>query len=168
MANTDREILKLQQQATLASAGASDPLGEVGKAHQFVLTFNKTADDAMASTATTEVGTGMYLPVKAKLKSVHLLLTGATTLTGHASNYASIILDKYSSAGAGNANVLTWATDTATTDDLAVYTPKDISAGIVDTAAVCDAGSNLSIQITKTGSGVIVPALRVICVFEAV
>lgn len=165
---TDRELLKEQQAGFLATVGASDHKGEVGKAHQFVTTFDKTADDAMASTATTEVGTGMYLPVKAKLVGCYLLLTGATTLTGHASNYATILLDKYSSAGAGNANLVSFATSTPTTDDLAVYTPHSILGDAVAAQLVCDAGTNISLQITKAGSGVVVPALRVIMVWEAV
>jgi len=168
MTDTDRTLLRKQQASALAGiSDVSDPKGVVGEAHQIVLTFDKTADDAMASTATTEVGTGMYLPVKAKLVGAYLLLTGSTTLTGHASNYATVLIDKYTSAGAGNANLISFATSTATTDDLAVYTPHSILGDAVAAQLVCDAGTNFSIAITKAGSGVVVPALKVILVFEA-
>lgn len=172
MADTDRTLLKKQEAGALNALNpAVDALaagGGVAEAHSFVLEYSKAADDAMASTTTTEVGTGMYLPVKAKLTGAWLLLTGATTLTGHASNYATILVDKYSSAGAGNANLISFASSTATTDDLAVYTPHSIFGDAVAAQLVCDAGSNFSFQITKAASGVVVPALKLILRFEAV
>lgn len=165
---TDRELLKQQQAGTLGGAGASDPIGEVAKAHQLVYVFTKAADDGLAATATAEFGMGVYLPFKAKLVDCRLLLRGATALVGHATNYASLLIDKYASDGTGNVNLISFATSTPTTDDLAVKVPKSIMGDAVDSALVCDAGSILTFQITKAASGVIVPALDVITVFEAV
>lgn len=173
MTDTDRTLLKKQEGAALNGLNPStDALaagGAVYDAHTFTLTFEKNADDALAATATAEIGTGIYLPVKAELVGCWAILLGATTLTGHATNYATILIDKNDSAGANNANVISFASDTPTTDNLAVKVPKDLM-GYKASAAVlaCDAGTSFTYQITKAASGVIVPALRIVMRFVAV
>lgn len=162
---TDREILKAQQAGVLGTAGASDPIGEVGKMHRFSLLITKASADAMASTTTSETYTGLYLPVKARLVACYLSVT-ATGITANATNYATITVSKRDSAGANKTTVVSFATDTVTTDDVTTGVGKSLTPTAAN--VICDAGSTFTYEIAKAASGVVVPPGTLTLIFEAV
>lgn len=165
MPYTDRELIKQQEAGQAATSGASDPIGEVAKVHTYYVSFSKSADDAMASTTTSETYTGVIVPVKSLLKSVKYVATTGG-ITANATNYATITVSKRDSAAANKTTVASFATDTVTTDDVTQGAPKafDLSTSNV----VITAGSTLTFEIAKAASGVVVRAGTLTLELEAV
>lgn len=162
---TDRELLKAQQAGAFATSGASDPIGEVGKLHTRYAFFDKASDDAMASTTTSETYTGVYVPVKSKLKSVKYVATTGG-ITANATNYATITVSKRDSAAGNKTTVATFASDTVSTDDVTQGVAKDMTLSSAN--VVIDAGSVITFEIAKAASGVIVRAGRFHLELEAI
>ena len=163
---TDREILKAAQVGHVGSAGLTDPIAAVAKAHSiWVRVFSKASDDAMASTTTSETYTGTLVPFNAKLKAVYYVATTGG-ITANATNYATITISKRDSAGANKATVASFATDTVTTDDVAQGAPKAFTV----TAAnqIITENSTFTFEVAKAASGVVVRAGEFWAELEAV
>src|SRR3954469_2232217 len=96
---TDRQLLKKQQAGAFCTTGATDPLGEVAKAHSSFFVFDKGSDDAMASTTTAETYTGVYFKRACVLKSISYVATTGG-ITADATNNAAVTVSKRDSAAA--------------------------------------------------------------------
>ena len=123
--------------------------------------FNKAADDGAAATATAETVL-VTVPRRAKLVSVIYVPSTATNLVASDTNYASIIMQSRDGAG-GVAKVLgTTTTKTAGSGGTGNWTQWLSVNGVVTpfdpTNFVIPAGGSLTFQITKAGTGVVVPA----------
>ncbi len=163
---TDREIMKQQEAGALGTAGAASAINEVAKAHSMWLSFAKASDDAMASTTTAETYTGVFVPVKSRLRGVtYIATTGG--ITANATTFATITISKRNSAGASKTTIAVFATDTVTTDDVAQGVPKAFYAADLSNVII-DAGSNITFEIAKASTGVIVRAGTFTLELEAV
>jgi len=125
-------------------------------ASYFPYTYQKTAADGTAATATAEFPL-FVAPFTGKVANLKVA-NGGATLTANDSNYASVILSKRT---AGGAAVLVASFTTQTTGQplgtgnwAAWQTLVGAPAGVV---ASFLQGDELTLQITKTGSGVTVP-----------
>ena len=162
---TDRELLKAQEAGALASSAATDPIGAVGEAHSALFEFTKSDADSMAADATSETYTGVYVPRKAKVKAIYFLPTSGG-LTADATDYATITVSKRDSAADNKASLGTITTTVASSGNLT----QGVAEAFVLTAAnvVVAAGSTVTFEIAKAGSGVVVPAGRFILDLEFV
>jgi hypothetical protein len=126
----------------------------------FPYTWQKTAADGAAGTATAEFPF-FCIPFACKVANLKIVVGGAG-LTQDPNNYATIILNKRTAGGAAVpvASATTQSGQTNSTGTWVawtnVYTPQ---AGIVATFAQND---EATLQITKSGTGVVVP----ICTIE--
>lgn len=155
MAYTDRELLKQQEAGALATSGAADPIGTVAFSHTDSFAFSKASDDGMASTATTETRTGIYVPRKARLKNIwYVPTTGG--ITADNTNFATVTVSSRDAAGANLTTVATLTTTITSSGNLT----QDVGAALVlaTSAVIIAAGSTLTYSIAKSGSGVIVRA----------
>lgn len=149
----------------LLSMGAGTPVG----------TFTKAADDAMASTTTAEAGFGVLNPLNAFWFSVgatsrpmrslgaRLCKTTATGVTADAANYGTVNI--FSRDTAGGTQTIACAQPTQPTANngtgnwaAATLAAVALAAQAAATGAVMNAGGTLTWSITKTGTGVIIPA----------
>jgi hypothetical protein len=146
-------------QAKKAVAGqlasvSTTPQTDADDMFSFQHTWAKTADDGMASTTTAEGHIGLVVPFACRLRSAKYVATTGG-ITAHATNYATLVVRKRDSAYASATTIASFATDTVTTDDVTQNVPKsmgDVAAGGLSIAA----GSCITIEITKAGSGVVV------------
>lgn len=91
-------------------------------------------------------------------------IVAAAAVTAHGTNYWTLLIDKRTAAAPGTpVNVLTFAADTPTTDDLAAFDDKDLSANLTTTAAdlALAVGDVLTVEITKAGAGLTFPVATV-------
>lgn len=130
-------------------------------AASFGAQFFKPAADAAANTATAETPFAV-LPAAKSIRGVSYIPAGA--LTADDTDFATIIVRAYTSAGVAIGIVAQLATLLATGDWVA-KTPKTIPLHDGTNAIALDstkldvpAGGFLTLQITKGGSGVAVPA----------
>lgn len=151
---TDREILKQQEAGALVSTLATDPIGEVAKAHSMWLPVTKAADDAMASTATAETYSGTLVPVKSRIKSVYYIATtGGITADG--TNNATITVSYRDSTG-GNAVAVATFTSNVAGGTVTQGAPKAFTLTAAN--VIVAATGSFTFTITKAGSGVVVRA----------
>jgi hypothetical protein len=75
-------------------------------------------------------------------------------VTANGSNYGTVTLAHRTSAGASATTIVSFATDTVTTDDLVAFAPKDITSLITAANAVIPAGGVATVALAKTGTGV--------------
>lgn len=153
---TDREYLKYQQAGALATSGASDPIGEVGKAHEFSVSFENAAGSPLA-----EVG----YPITKACKVKRIRALPATTLATHAANYVTGTIAKRDGAGGGATTIGAFTTNstggaalTAMVHTIVSITAgtESLSAGQVLTYALVDAATTTE------------PAVRVVVELEYV
>ena len=156
----DRRALKNEQAGalnTFSSGGSSvsDAVTTVGQAHTDQLTFSKAAADGMASTATAETYLGLYVPYDCTLTAAYFIPTSGG-LTADNTNFATITISKRDSAAANKTTIATITTTITSSGNLTqgVAEPSVVAAGGVSIAA----GSTITFEIAKSGSGVVVPA----------
>lgn len=77
-------------------------------------------------------------------------------VTAHGTNYATFLAYQRTSAGASQATIATFATDTVTTDDMVAHAPKAMT--LTDANVVVPAGSVITVAVTKAASGVALTA----------
>lgn len=152
---TDRAYLKQQHAAQLGTTPATDAKGTVDALHSDVFVFDKASADAMASTTTSETGTGIYIPAAATLLSVTFVPVSGG-LTADASNYATVTVSTRDSAGGTLTTVATLTTTIASSGNLTQHAGKAL---VLSTPAIA-AGSTITFSIAKTGTGVVVPSGR--------
>lgn len=163
---TDTEIVKNRQAGQMQSYGlasATGPQDEAAKLHTVFPFFDKAAD-AMASTTTSETYTNVCVPYKARIKSIKLNVS-ATGIAVDATNNATITISKRDAAAA---NKLTVATYTSNVAGGAVTTGVAKELVLTGANVVVDALSSFTFEISKGGSGVVVPAGRFLIELERV
>lgn len=117
--------------------------------------FLKTAADGVAGDATAELAIG-YTPVAAIVRSVTIVPTGA--LTANDTNYATLTVWKRDSAGANQTKVAEITTQiTGGSGNWVAFAAEAMTLQAAANLALA-AGSSLTFQIAKTGTGVVVPA----------
>lgn len=89
-----------------------------------------------------------------KVVSAHAVTPIAVTANG--SNYASFLAYQRTSAGASQATIATFATDTVATDDMVAHAPKEMT--LTNANVVVPAGGVITAAVTKTGTGVALTA----------
>lgn len=139
---TDREYLKAQQAGALGTTGATDAIGEVGKAHQQIISFEVTSDASMAEI-------GIRLDKKCIVKSAHF--TPAVALAANGSSYTTYTLRKRDGAGGSAVTVGSLDTNSAGQNvSLAQFVPSafTLTAANVTVAA----GNILTFQSAETGT----------------
>lgn len=162
---TDREYLKQAQSGHITSIGAVDPIAVVSAAHSVEFFIDKASADATAATTTTETFSGVYAARKGLIKSVVFVPTSAG-LTANASNFATITVSKRDAAAGNKTAVATLITTVASSGDLTQGVGKafvnSATAGALDVVA----GGGLTFEIAKTGTGVVVPAGKIVVTME--
>lgn len=152
---TDRELLKNRQAGVAQTYGmAADPATTIAEANSyFLIIADKSADDAMASTATSETYTGVVVPYLSRIKNIwYVATTGG--ITADNTNYATVTISKRNSAAGGQATVATLTTTITSSGNITQGAPK----ALVRTVANVDvtALSTFTFSIAKAGSGVVV------------
>lgn len=148
---TDRQLLKRALVGLLASMGLTDAIAAVAQQNSDFFSFTKASDDGMASTATAETRTNIYLPRACILKSVaYVATTGG--ITADATNNAVVTLSKRDKTGANLTTVATLTTNLALGNVV-----QDAAVQMTLTAAnvAITLGSTLTYSIAKGGSGVV-------------
>ena len=110
-------------------------------------------DGGTAGTAQTT--TAFFVNETSKpLKVTSVKFVTPVAVTAHGSNYGTVTVAHRTSAGASATTIVSFATDTVTTDDLTAFAPKDLTSSITAANAVIPAGGVVTIALAKTGTGV--------------
>lgn len=150
---TDRETVKNRQIGQAQTYGVTDPAAVIQQVHSYFLTItDKSADDGMASTTTSETYTGVVVPYASRIKNIwYVAKTGG--ITADNTNYATVTINKRDSAAANQLAVATLTTTITSSGNITQGAPK----ALVTTKANIDvtALSTFTFSIAKSGSGVI-------------
>lgn len=147
---TDREFLKYQQAGALATSGAVDPVGEVGKANEFSISFDNVAGSPIAEI-------GQAITKACRVKRIRAL--PAANLATHASNYVTGTIYKRDGAGGSATSIGAFTTNSTGGAALAAFVPTTVSitagtellaAGAVLTYALVDAGTTTEVAVRVT------------------
>lgn len=112
--------------------------------------WHKPAADGAAGDATAEIP--IYrAPVAGTVTAVHY--TPEDTLTANDTNYATLTLYKRDSDGSNQAAVASVTTETTGSGDWTAFASEALTVS----SGALTAGQGLSVAITKTGTGVVVP-----------
>lgn len=114
--------------------------------------YNKAAADAMASTTT---AADYFYVATRDVELVEAKLVSAATAAANGTNFATVIVNKHD--GLGGAGTVAAQGDTTATS-IAAGVPFTIAPSATVANRQLSAGQVLSFQITKGGSGVVVPA----------
>lgn len=119
-----------------------------------VLAFEhlKTAADGSASTTTSEVPLGM---ARRQSKVLAAYFIPASTLTADDTNYATLTISKRAAGGGSKTTVASASTTTTGTGNFVAWVPVPLT--VVTADATVTALSQLSFEISKPGTGVVVP-----------
>lgn len=146
---TDRELLKQAQSGHIGSIGATDPIGEVGKSHVRPRDFLKTGTE----NASTAVAESPMFVVNRKSKLVAADLHTGTNVATDNTNYLVVKVYKRDSAGANQLLVASINTHGGQQGAVTQWVAKDFSLNTTSDTNVIAAGSVLTYEITKAGSG---------------
>lgn len=161
----DRQAHKTQEAGllnTYASGGTvvSDAVAMIGQVHSDFFIFQKTAADATAADTVAETYTGIYLPFDCIVRQVRISpISGA--LTANATNYATLTVSSRNSAGTGLATVATYSSTTSSLSQGVALAATLTTANVALTA-----GSTITWQQAKAGTGVVVPSFQITLVVE--
>ncbi len=131
-------------------------------------------DNAAAVAGTTAIAEAVAARVKQKSRLVGAIFSPNAAVTGAATNFFNILIDKRPTSAPGTpVNLITYAADTVTTDDAAAFGSKDlyVAAYIAGGAAAgadfdFEEGDVATVEVTKSGgSGMSFPAGRVTLIF---
>jgi hypothetical protein len=112
----------------------------------------KTAADGAASTATSEVPVGM---ARRSSRVLAAYFVPAASLTADNTNNATIIVSKRAAGGGSKTTVASATTAITGTGNFTAWVPVPLT--VVSADATVTALSQLSFEITKGGTGVVVP-----------
>lgn len=118
----------------------------------FAFEHIKTAADGSASTATSEVPLGM---ARRASKVVAAYYIPASTLTADDTNYATLTISKRAAGGGSKTTVASVSTTTTGSGDFVAWVPVPLTVVAADASVT--ALSQLSFEISKPGTGVVVP-----------
>lgn len=126
-----------------------------------------------AIAGTTALGEFTAGRVKQKCRLVGAAFIPSAAVTANATNFFTLLIDKRTAAVPGTpVNVITFAADTPTTDDIAAWTAKEfIGNATYAPGAAADyefaEGDTFTVEVTKTGgSGLAFPAGTLQLIFE--
>lgn len=151
------EALKGLFNTPLGNDGVKTAVEELGCN---VFRWKKAAADAMAADATTET-LGFAVPFAGRVKKI-TIVTDAD-VTGHASNHATVTVNKRDAAGANSVALGTYTTDSDVTaqGSLAEFVDKTFALSTVAGALSVVEGGCINVAIAKGGSGVVMPILEI-------
>ena len=115
----------------------------------FAFEHLKTAADGSASTATSEVPLGM---ARRASKVIAAYFIPASTLTADDTNYATLTISKRAAGGGSKTSV---STTTTGSGNFVAWVPVPLTVVAADASVT--ALSQLSFEISKPGTGVVVP-----------
>lgn len=147
---TDREYLKYQQAGALSTSGATDPIGEVGHAHEEVFTFINVAGSPLAEV-------GYVMSKKCRVKSVKAL--PAANLAAAAANFVTGTVAKRDGAGGSATTIASFNTEDGVGAALVAFVATDcpivdgtgeIAAGGVLTYKLVDAATTTEVAVGVT------------------
>jgi hypothetical protein len=158
--------------ASAAGSSSSDPENEVRK---MTSQSGHWVNDA-AATGTNAIAEIPIFVARQKCRIVGVKFCPQAALTGTATNYMTLLVAKRPASAPGTpVNLVTYAVDTATTDDIAAYAARDLLAAAtlatyVPTAVGTDfelqEGDVITIQVTKAGTGMTFPTGTVFLIAE--
>lgn len=114
--------------------------------------FHKEAADGSAGAATSELAIFRAAGPETVSK---VYFVPSANLTADNSNYATLAIAKRDGAGGGSSSVASKTTQVTGSGNLTAFVPLDL--GTVSNASMT-AGNVLTVAISKTGTGVVVPA----------
>jgi hypothetical protein len=128
-----------------------------------------------AAATTTAIAEQVAARVKQKSRLIGVLFLPAAAVTGAATNFFTLLIDKRTAAVPGTpVNLISYVADTPTTDDAAAFGSKDLYvttyiAGAVAAGADFDLeeGDVVTVEVTKAAAGMTFPIASVQLVFEA-
>ncbi len=130
-----------------------------------------TWNNDTAAATTTAITEQVAIVARQKSRLTAARFAPGAAVTGTAANFFTLLVAKRpASAPATPVNLITFAADTATTDDVAAFAARDLLAAAtlatyVPTATAADfdleEGDVLTIAVTKTGSGMTFPIAAV-------
>jgi hypothetical protein len=161
-------IMSAMRGVLCSAAGVSED--EARDVCRWTVAWN--SDAAVATTTAIAEASAGYLKRKCRLVGARLIPGAA--VTGAATNFFTLLISKRIATETGVATkttLLTFAADTATTDDISAFGAKNLmglAAYITGAAADFDfaAGDIVTVEVTKAGTGMTFPAARVELVFE--
>lgn len=122
--------------------------------------FGKRQNDAAAATATAE---SPFHHARTYTQSINsCVFTPSAALTANASNYATLQVRRREADGADGDVLFQLATNVVTTGDWTAFADVDVPKLAATAAAsyILGVGESLTFEITKTGTGVVVPRGR--------
>jgi hypothetical protein len=148
----------LQALISLVTVGAAGNEAEVRKLARQMASWKLAA----AVATTTAVAEQVSVRARQKCRLITANLCPAAAVTGAATNYFTLLVDKRTAALPGTpVNLITFDADTATTDDIAAFASKDLMAAAyaVGASAAFDLeeGDVLTVEVTKAGTGMTFP-----------
>jgi hypothetical protein len=141
--------------ALAGSAQANGGEDTINNLTDIVVHYEKTADDAMASTTTAD-HVFWTNPFPFELQVVSASYSADNTITANDTTFATITIKTDDGAGGATAAAATWATTTTGTGNVAARVAEP--AVITATNNRVRVGANLVFNIAKASTGVVVRA----------
>lgn len=146
-----------------------DDVDGAGAEGQMLARWEPSWLNAADQATTTAVSERVVFRAKRKSRVVGCWFIPTSAVTGAATNFFSLLVDKRAATAYGTpVNLITYAADTPTDDDAAAFTPKDIGPGVA-TYPVADKtvfdllrGDVVTVEVTKAGTGMTFPVSQVV------
>jgi hypothetical protein len=136
-----------------------------------------TWNNDTAAATTTAITEQVAIVARQKSRLIASKFAPGAAVTGAATNFFTLLIAKRPASAPGTpVNLITFAADTATTDDVAAFAARDLLAAAtlatyVPTAASADfdleEGDVLTVAVTKAGTGMTFPIAAVYLSLEA-
>ena len=138
---TDRELAKRKKAGEYATLGMADPLDQAGKQDEESFVLFGIADASFAELP-------LHMRKKGKVKAC--VITSATTLATHGTDYITTTLAKRDGAGGGATTIATHTTNSSGGSALTAMTPR--AATVTASAVEFDADNVLTLKIVESGT----------------
>jgi hypothetical protein len=145
---TDRELLKQAQKGHIDSAGLSNAETAVQNAHKRTISAQMTTG-AAAGTNTAEAGMGVLVR---KSKSSAAYIVVEANVAADTTDFVRYYVYKRASTGGSQVQLAIWNTHSSANGALTRWTAHAMSM-TTNANATIDAGSVITYEITKGGSG---------------
>lgn len=150
---TDRAILKAAQAGAIASSAAVDAVREVANTHTRYLSWVKEGTENAATAVTERPGVAR---INRTSLANSLYFTAKSNSVQDTSNYATIFVYKRDSAGADQITLGSWNTHNSAQGTITKFTPAKFSNLVTNSQATLAIGANISYEIVKAGTGVVI------------
>lgn len=153
---TDRELLKEQQAGALVGKNASDPIGEVDRAHSRDQNWVKPSSE---NAATNVAETSVWAMERVKRQVARVALTVNSNVIADTSHYVVATVRKRDINGANGATIATWNTHNSAQGSLIALRVSPLTNIRTNTDAQVDgnADEQITVDFIKVGNGVVVP-----------